>query len=254
MRFLVDRPVLLSVVSFACLWLCAWIGSSLLRKRLRAPTEFKADFVIILSASLTLLGLIIGFTFSMATSRYDLRKANEASEANAIGTEYVRADLLPSEDAERIRVLLKEYLQERIGFYTTASSGHAREISTRTEALQKDLWAATVAPLSSQQKPVLTLVVSGMNDVLNSQAYTQAAWINRIPTSAWLLLGMIAVLCNLMVGYNQRSSETERARFLAVLPLVVAVAFFLISDIDSPRGGVVRVTPQNLLLLSESLR
>ena len=254
MRFLVDHPVLFALVSFVCLWLCAWAGSALMREYLRPGSEFKADFVVILSASLTLLGLIIGFTFSMATSRYDLRKADEAAEANAIGTEYVRADLLPAEDSARIKRLLQDYLQQRIEFYAATHSAHAREITARTEVLQNQLWSAVVSAMSTQQKPTLTLVVSGMNDVLNSQAYTQAAWINRIPTSAWLLLAMMAVLCNLMVGYNQRSSEAARGRFLAVLPLVVSIALFLIADIDSPRGGVVRVTPQNLLLLSGTLK
>ena len=254
MRFLVDHPVLFAAVSFVCLWLCAWAGSTLMREYLRPASELKADFVVILSASLTLLGLIIGFTFSMATSRYDLRKADEAVEANSIGTEYVRADLLPAEDNARIKMLLKQYLQLRIEYYSATHSVQAREIAARTEALQNELWSAVMTPMSTQQKPALTLVVSGMNDVLNSEAYTRAAWINRIPTSAWLLLAMIAVLCNLMVGYNQRSSEAARARFLTVLPLVVSIALFLIADIDSPRGGVVRVTPQNLLLLSGTLR
>jgi len=253
MRALVDHPILFALVSFVALWTCAWLGTTLLRERIRAPNELKADFIVILSATLTLLGLIIGFTFSMATSRYDLRKANEASEANAIGTEYVRADLLPGEDGAHLKALLREYLQLRIQFYS-AGRTQAAEIAARTEQLQDRLWSAVVPVANAQPKPVLTLVVSGMNDVLNTEAFTQAGWINRIPTSAWLLLALIALLCNMMVGYNQHTSAAARTRFLAVLPLVVSIAFFLISDIDSPRGGVVRVTPENLLLLSQSLK
>ena len=92
-----------------------------------------------------------------------------------------------------------------------------------------------------------------MNDVLNSQGYTQAAWWNRIPHAAWALMGLIAICCNLLIGYGARDAKAE-SRLLLVLPLVTALSFFLIADIDSPRGGVIRVAPQNLLSLEASLR
>ena len=89
-------------------------------------------------------------------------------------------------------------------------------------------------------------------DVINSQGYTQAAWWNRIPSSAWLLMFLIAVLCNLMLGYAAHHLKS-RKMVLSVVPLVVSIAFFLIADIDSPRGGIIHVVPQNLLALQSSL-
>ena len=252
MDFLVDHPLIFALASFIILWLCAAVGAGLLRRHQRPP-ELRVDFTIILTASLTLLALIIGFTFSMSISRYDQRKANERVEANAIGTEYLRADLLPAPDGERLRSLLRDYLGQRIEFYRTRSSLHAAQAATRTSGLQGELWSAVTGPVRTQPTPVLTLVVSGMNDVLNAEGYAEAGWINRIPITAWLLMALIAVLCNAMVGYHTRSNES-RVRLLAVLPLVVSVAFFLISDIDSPRGGIVRVTPDTLLSLSASLK
>jgi hypothetical protein len=96
----------------------------------------------------------------------------------------------------------------------------------------------------------LALAVSGMNDVLNSQGYTQAAWWNRIPVVAWWLMAAIAIGCNLLIGYG--AHRTNGLLFL-VLPLAVSVSFFLIADIDSPRAGVIRVHPQNLISLSLTL-
>ena len=81
-----------------------------------------------LSATLTLLGLLIGFSFSMAVSRYDQRKNYEEAEANAIGTEYVRADLLPAADAARVRNLLKKYVGQRVLFYTTRNQQRLAKI------------------------------------------------------------------------------------------------------------------------------
>jgi hypothetical protein len=90
-----------------------------------------------------------------------------------------------------------------------------------------------------------------MNDVLNSQGYTQAAWWNRIPQAAWALMALIAVCSNLLVGYDARN--TKGGGMLLVLPLVVSIAFLLIADIDSPRGGLIHVYPQNLQSLLKSL-
>ena len=86
------HPLLVFIISLAILWFFAWLGASLIRRRGALAETAREDFGVILAATLTLLGLIIGFTFSMAISRYDLRKTYEEAEANAIGTEYVRAD------------------------------------------------------------------------------------------------------------------------------------------------------------------
>jgi hypothetical protein len=254
-----DYPLLILVISFFALWLSAQFGSVIRRRRILGE-EVREDFSVILAATLTLLGLIIGFSFSMAVSRYDQRKNLEEAEANAIGTEFVRADLLPTADAAKVRALLRSYVDQRVLFYTTrdlfftpGADEQLRLINDRTAQLQAELWAAVQAPAAAQPTPIIALTVWGMNDVLNSQGYTQAAWWNRIPIAAWGLMGLIAVCCNLLIGYGARNPRTERT-LLLILPLVVSISFFLIADIDSPRGGVIRVHPQNLLSLAESLR
>ncbi len=88
----------------------------------------RGDFDIVLGATVTLLSLIIGFSFSMASSRYDQRKNYEEDEANAIGTAYARADLLPSADAVKMHQLFREYLDLRIRSYTTVDSVKVREL------------------------------------------------------------------------------------------------------------------------------
>src|SRR6516165_7123208 len=110
---LADSPFLTLVLSFLILWACAWIGAKVLGKYAAGGQQVREDFRTVLAACLTLLGLIIGFSFSMAVSRYDLRHSAESAEADAIGTEYVRADLLPPSEAETTRQLLRSYLAER---------------------------------------------------------------------------------------------------------------------------------------------
>jgi hypothetical protein len=115
------------------------------------------------------------------------------------------------------------------------------------------MWELVSRAAAEVPNPLSALAVWGMNDVLNSQGYTQAAWWNRIPTGAWTLLILIALMSNVLLGYATRHLKT-RLVMLMVLPFAVSSAFLLIADIDSPRGGIIRVVPQNLLSLVQSLR
>ncbi len=249
MSKIVNYPFILFLFSVTTLLLSA-IAGAFLRKRGRPLTEDEwEDFGIVQGGALTLLGLLIGFTFSMAISRYDQRKNFEEAEANAIGTEYVRAGLMPAAEATRARELLKNYLNQRVLFYITRDAQDLQRINADTAQLQNELWSVVQAPAVKQPTTVAALVLAGMNDVLNSQGYTQFAWWNRIPLGAWALLAVIAVGCNLLLGYG-----THRASFLLiVLPLAVSASLFFIADIDSPRGGIIRVQPQNLLQVFHNL-
>ena len=245
---------LLLFISFVVLlWGCAWLGAAVLGPRGRSEQAAREDFNLLLAAALTLVGLIIGFSFSMATSRYDLRKADEATEANAIGTEYLRVGLLPAADTARLRALLREYLDQRVQFYATHDRDRLSQIGQQTARTQAELWAAVAAPALAQTDALKALAVAGMNDVLNSQSYTLAAWRNRIPLPAWGLMILVAMIGNLMVGFAL-SRESHPGLRLLVLPVLLATAWFLIADIDSPRGGIISVTPENLLSLAASLR
>lgn len=252
MTALTDSPFVVFVVAVLGLSLSARIGAAVARRWRPLDEHVREDFGVVLGATLTLLGLIIGFSFSMAISRHDLRAQLEAAEANAIGTEYVRADLLPAADAVRVCMLLRRYLDQRVLFYTIRDLEQLRQIIAETAKLHADLWSAVQAPAALHPTPVVALAVAGMNDVLNSQAYTQAAWWNRIPVAAWGLMAAIAVSCNLLIGYGARKAQAESV-LLLVLPVLVSVAFLLIADIDSPRGGVIGVSPQNLDSLAQSL-
>jgi hypothetical protein len=186
----------------------------------------------------------------MAVGRYDQRKNYEEEEANAIGTEYVRADLLPPAAAANVRPLLTSYLAQRINKYKSRDSQQLRQIGLETTRLQNRMWSVVSAAGQAQPTPVTALAVSGMNDVLNSQGYAQAAGRNRVPFEAWALLAAISIFCNLMIGYG---AQGRGPFLLLILPVVLSISFFLIADIDSPRRGLIRIRPLNLESLAESL-
>ena len=158
MDSLVNRPYVILVLTFFSLWLAAWVGGRLGLRKNEQFEGLREDYAVVQSATLTLLGLIIGFSFSMATGRYDQRKNLEEAEANAIGTEYVRVDLLPAASAAKARALLKRYLDERILNYSTRDPDKLREIDARTTLLQAELWSAIQAPALANPTPVMVAV------------------------------------------------------------------------------------------------
>ena len=148
-----NYPIVVFVLAFLLLWLAGWLGARLnQRKHALADEDIRTDFSTVQAATLTLLGLIIGFSFSMATGRYDLRKTYEEAEANAIGTEYVRADLLPPDEASRVKALLKDYTAHRLRFYTSQNWDDIDKIRADTAAVQDNLWAAVTPGAISQRR------------------------------------------------------------------------------------------------------
>jgi len=253
MSQILKYPLAVFVLAFVVLFLATRAGVHVRRVSQHRQEDIGEDFKVVLGATLTLLGLVIGFSFSMAVGRYDQRKNLEEGEANAIGTEYLRADLLPAADAAKARLLLRSYLDQRIAFHHVRDEGELAALQARTAQLQNELWASVRAAAVAQPTPVNALVVAGMNDVLNSQGYSQAAYWNRIPPGVWILMGVIAIAGTALVGYGSVGGRGSKLLIL-VLPLVTSLSLFLIADIDSPRGGIVRVSAQNLVSLAESIR
>src|SRR5947207_455573 len=212
---LMNFPLLVFALSFVVLLLAALFGDTIRTKVHALKGEEHDDFDVVLSATLTLLGLIIGFSFSMAINRYDMRKNYEEAEANAIGTEYLRVEVLSAAESERTKALLRDYVAQRILFYRTREGDGLQKIIAKPGELQTQLWDAVRGEASLRPTPITALVLGGMNDVINSQGYTQAAWWNRIPGEAWVLMGLIAVMCNLMLGYM--TGKLKSRAFLAIL-------------------------------------
>lgn len=247
-----DYPFVVLVLSLFLFWLSAMVGGYFHdRYSNKEKHEWHEDYLLLVGGTLTLLGLLIGFTFSMAVSRYDQRKNYEKEEANAVGTEYLRADLLPPSDATKIHTLLINYVQQRLVYYQSRDERVLRQASAVTAGLQSEMWDTVVAFGSAQpSSPIAALVVSGMNDVFNTQGYTQASWWNRVPIAAWILLISISVFCNGLIGYGTQPRSALR---LLILPIALSISLFLIADIDGPRGGMIHVAPDNLQSVLDSL-
>jgi hypothetical protein len=251
MAAFVDHPGVLFVALFLLLVAAVAFGAYVLRRVVVLPDASREDFSIVQSATLTLLALLVGFSLSMAVGRYDQRKNLEEGEANAIGTEYARADLAEARTASKIKSALVRYTALRLADFRTRKPQEIEQVMHDTANLQSELWQLATQVAQERPTPIGALVVAGMNDVLNSQDYSEAARINHIPLGAWFLMIVIAMLGCAVQGYGAKGN-LRKGLLIVILPLTVALSLALIADIDSPRGGMIRVQPQNLERLARS--
>ncbi|MDR5731946.1 hypothetical protein QCE47_06245 [Caballeronia sp. LZ025] len=247
----VAHPAFLFVVLLVGFIAAVALGGFVRRRIRELSAEEREDFNVVQTATLTLLALLIGFCLSMAVGRYDTRKTLEEAEANAIGTEYARADLAGAPVDSRIKSLLIDYARLRAAYYRASDRARMTQIGIETAALQTRLWDLAKQVAKDQPTPIGGIVVTGMNDVLNSQDYSEAARINHIPLGAWFLLIAIGGFACVVQGYGARGA-LRKGWLITILPVTVSLSVALIADIDSPQSGIIRVQPQNLsrLLLS----
>ncbi|VVE90533.1 hypothetical protein [Pandoraea bronchicola] len=249
---MVSHPASLFLILFCATAVVTTLGALVLREKIPLDAHARNNFNVIHAATLTLFGLLVGFTLSMSVSRYDSRKHDEQEEASAISTAYLRADLLGESAGVSIKSILLTYLDLRIRDYATTDEGETKAIVRETERLQDRLWREVSSIGLTRSDPVMATVIGSVNEVLNAQGYTQAAWRNRIPAGVWALLLIIALLSSVMQGYIIRG-PLKRNFSLLILPFSVSLSIALIADIDSPRGGLIRVVPQNLTGLAASI-
>ncbi|MGY8661581.1 hypothetical protein Q3C01_04335 [Bradyrhizobium sp. UFLA05-109] len=124
----INNPLIVFVIALIVQCVALYIGDFLRKRTQQLRQDERHDFDTVRATTMTLLALIIAFSFAMAVSRYDQRKTLEEAEANAIGTEYLRADLLPGELGAQARELLGNYLRLRIAFYENDDERAGRAI------------------------------------------------------------------------------------------------------------------------------
>ncbi|KQY29945.1 hypothetical protein ASD38_11570 [Caulobacter sp. Root487D2Y] len=193
----------------------------------------------IVSAVLGLLALLLGFTFSMAVDRFDARRFLVLEEANAIGTTYLRAQLLPEPHRARITHILVQYTDNRLVLAKAASGSPAQQASLRVnDALITDLWAATSAAFDSVKTLDFSSVfLSSVNTVIDLDASRKMARVTRVPTEVFGVLIIFLVATAAVLGYVLRGMQSRREAGL--LLALLTLSLILIIDINRPLlGGV----------------
>ena len=199
-------------------------------------------------ALLGLLGLLLGFTFAMAVSRFEARKQLVVDEANAIGTTWLRAALLGPKACEDVRMLLRDYTQARLDLFARDASEEDRKSATaRSSAGQADLWKIAVNSALAAPSPTTALFIQSLNEMIDLNAKRFAAKRNQVPSSVWLLLMIVSATVCWCIGYATGVGAGERlAISLGLMPLLVTVVITIIADLDRPRQGLITVGQESM--------
>ena len=224
------------------------------RVRARGPGAHPA-LGTIESASLGLLALMIGFTFAMALSRYDSRKAAVLDESNAIGTALLRTQLLPPAEAQSSAGLLARYARIRLTLGTSGADRAARADAIKQSlALQNELWRQAVAAAATDARSTpIGLYIQALNDMIDMHEKRLTALGNHVPETAVLLLYLIALVATGFTGYGAGlAGDRERGSKL-LMAVLIATVLILVIDLDRPYRGLVTVSQQPMLDLIQGL-
>jgi hypothetical protein len=201
-------------------------------------------------AVFALFGLLIAFTFSGAATRFDARRQLVVREANAIGTAWLRVDLLPASAQPEVRDLFRRYTAARLaGFRKLPDTAAATVEFDRATALQGELWTRMVEGARSTSGPAaLSLVVPAMNEMIDLTTTIRAAAWEHPPLPIFLLLYGLGFAASLMAGFASARSPRRGWLHALVFSTVIAASVYVILDLEYPRLGLIRVDGYDLLL------
>jgi hypothetical protein len=235
-------------------WVAVESGYRLGRWRhARVPGEKDAPVGAMVAAILGLLAFMLAFTFSMAASRFEARRQVVLEEANAIGTTYLRARLLPEPQRAEAAKLLREYVDVRV---RAVQEGKIAEALTRSEQLHSKLWSLATAAAEKTPGSIMTgLFIQSLNEVIDMHAKrVMVALRSRIPVSIWGGLFALALVGMSSMGYQAGLSATRRSPAMLLMVLAFAGVLFLIVDLDRAQEGFLRVSQAAMTDLQKSMR
>lgn len=209
----------------------------------------------IMGASLALLAFMLAFTFGTAAARFDARRQAVLNEANAIGTTWLRSQILPSPHPAQIEPLLSRYVEARLEGAKAGSIEELRRALAESTALHKQLWEHAIAlGREHPRSVVLGLFIDSLNEVIDLHSARITVVRQRIPPSVWLTLYFIALASSIMAGVNAGQSGGRNLFVTSLLVAALSVVMVLIIDLDRTDQTLFGVSQQSLIELRESMK
>jgi len=235
--------IALFVALFAALIVCLEAGRRARRKAFGSGEAGPAGLGSVEAVTFGLLGLLLAFTFSGAASRLDTRRAQIVDEANAIGTAWLRLDVLPADAQPKLREAMRKYTDSRISIYRAFSESGvdaARAEYDHSTRLQQEIWTAAVA--ACRDVPSATVVVlPALNAMFDIAATRLAATQMHPPVIVFVVLALISLVCAFLVGYDMGATVVASRALVIVLAFVLSFTFYVILDFEYPRLGLIRI-------------
>jgi hypothetical protein len=232
--------VLLLIGVFTGMLLSLIIGQRLGRREMDVGTDSgRIQLTAVEAAIFGLMGLMIAFTFSGAAQRYELRRQLVVDEANAIGTSYLRIDLLPAARQAALRHKYRQYLESRIAIYQPGMNTSHEAIANK---LQQEIWAGTVAALAEAPPQATIIIVPALNEMIDVTTRRSIAALTHTPKLIMAMLLTLGLVCSLLAGYVIGSSHTRHAGFhWLAFAFMMTITIYVIYDLDYPRYGAIQI-------------
>jgi hypothetical protein len=228
------------------------------RQRRADPTDERRGYGASEGAVFALLSLFLAFTFSGAGSRFDARRHLIVQEANAIGTAWLRIDLLPAAARPAVRDLVREYLDARLEIYRLVAAGEPyRGALEKSGSLQQQIWSASVdAAEKSGQVAPFAVLLPALNEMIDITTTRTAATRVHPPMVIYVLIGLLATVAAAFVGHGMAGRPARSVIHTLGFAAATALAIYVILDLEFPRMGFIRVdsADQVLVELRNSMR
>lgn len=201
-----------------------------------------------------LLGVMLAFSFSISSGRFEERRQLIIQEAMSIGTTYFRAGLLSDTLKHNLRELLERYVDTRIHFYTAGnSSDDMSAFQNKSEYLQVTLWERTAVIGKKNPTFNTTIVILALNTMIDVSGNISSSFQNHVPKFILLLLIFVAVCTVGTVGYCHGLSSDKSIAFIIILNLSICAILLLIKDMDTPTSGLLKIDISSLLELKKEI-
>jgi len=239
---------ILAVAILVAVELCYRAGR---RKTKTVSDTTKSQVNAIQASLLAVLGLLLGFTFSLSLQRYDSRSLNVVDEANALGTTYLRAQMLPQGQQKASEALLKEYLDARIraSRISVKYSEERDALVALSGSIQDELWELARVAAKETGGPIVSLYIRSLNETIDSFGRRDAALKRHVPVLVLYLLFGTFITTGAVVGYASGLGDQRSTFATYALVLLIILLVFVIIDLDRPRRGLIAVSQDSLLEL-----
>lgn len=242
---------------------CAFLGLLVLATeagfRFGVRTAAKAERVdsqisSVEAGILAVLGLLLGFTMSMAVTRYETRKHLVLEEANALGTSCLRAELLPEPGRKELLDLLHQYIRDRVAYGEGRNDpeGNAA-LRGRTALLQQQFWSKAVSFARESPNPVTNgLLLQSLNESIDLEAARWMSLNDHVPDAVIYVIALVGLLAASLVGYSFGIRGRRQRYAVWALSIAITIVLSVIVDLDRPRTGFIRVSQQPMIDLLRS--
>jgi hypothetical protein len=215
------------------------------KRRAEDPEGAREGIGAVDGALFGVMGLLIAFTFSGAASRYDTRRDLVVTEANAIGTAYLRLDLLPARTQAELRDDFRRYVDSRLAVYRALPDlAAAKDRLAASTEIQNQIWSKAVTACNASEvngNAVTSLVIAALNDMIDITTTRAMVLQAHPPGMVYAMLVLLVLVGGLLAGYGTAAGRRRSWMHLIGYAALMAISIYIIIDFEFPRVGLIRL-------------